>query len=165
MLASTAARLSRNLHYLFEASLAIKAVLAASEGLAGLGLLLTSNAAIQRYVNWLTSHQIAQDRYDEMALWVQHSVQALSIESQHFYALYLMAHGGLKLAMVFGLARRISWTYPAAVVVLAGFVIYQIEHWTHTHAPVLLVLSAFDTVMIALVLREYRTLRRPAIAA
>jgi uncharacterized membrane protein len=159
MLTATAARLTRVLHQLFEASLFIKGLLAAAEALAGLGLMWTSNAVLQSYVDWLTRHEIAQDPHDGMAVWAQTSAQALSIETQHFYALYLLAHGGLKLAMVLGLARRVVWAYPAAMVLLAGFVAYQLEHWTVTHAPVLLLLSAFDAMMIALIWREYRAMR------
>ncbi len=73
-----------------------------------------------------------------------------------------MAHGALKLAMVFLLARRVPWAYPASVILLAGFIAYQLHHWTETHSSALLFLSTFDALMIALVLREYSALRHHA---
>lgn len=152
--------LGRILHQAFEASLAIKGLMAAAEGLAGIGLLLTSNAALLAYVNWLTRHEIAQDPTDPIALWVQGAAGALSIETQHFYALYLIAHGALKLTMVLALAKRAVWAYPVSVLILACFVAYQLQHWTHTHSDLLLLLSGFDFVMILLILREYTQLRR-----
>lgn len=148
-------------HELFEASLVIKGLLAGSESLAGLGLLLTSNHLILRFVAWLTHHELTQDPTDPMATWTRHAMEAFSIETQHFYAIYLMTHGGLKLAMVLLLARRILWAYPAAMALLAGFILYQLNHWTHTHSPALLVLTAFDAFMIYLVWREYRALKAP----
>ncbi len=153
-------RLARLLHPLFEASLVIKGSLAALEAMAGLGLLLTSNRLIHALVAWLTAAEIADAPQDRMALWAQSMVEGLSIQTQHFYALYLCAHGGLKLVMVLLLARRIPWAYPAAMVVLAGFVAYQLSVWIHTQSPPLLILSGFDTIMIALVWREWRILRR-----
>jgi uncharacterized membrane protein len=121
----------RLLHWLFEASLAIKGFLCAAETLAGLGLLLTPNPLIARLVFCI----------------------------QHFYAWYLLAHGGLKLTMVFMLWRRVLWAYPAAMVVLTGFVIYQTYEFVHAGSPFLLVLALFDLVMIGLVWQEWRALR------
>jgi uncharacterized membrane protein len=92
--------------------------------------------------------------------WFAQASASFSVESQHFYAFYLMAHGALKLAMVFLLARRVPWAYPASVILLAGFIVYQLHHWTETHSSTLLILSTFDALMIALVIREYRGLRR-----
>ena len=152
--------LARFLHPLFEASLVVKGALAASEGLAGLGLLITTNARILAFVDWLTRSEIVQDPQDKMALVARHLTEGLSIQSQHFYALYLCAHGGLKLLMVVLLARGVRWAYPAAMALLAGFVLYQMEHWMQTHAAPLLILSGFDTIMIALVWREWRTVPR-----
>lgn len=131
--------------------------------MAGLGLLVTSNHLILSAVAWLTRNEIAQDPTDSMALWMRHAVDAFPIETQHFYALYLMGHGALKLAMVLLLARRVLWAYPVSMAVLAGFIVYQLHHWTGTHSPPLLVLSAFDAIMIGLVWREYRALRAGAV--
>ena len=57
------------------------------------------------------------------------------------------------------LARRVMWAYPAAVALLLGFIAYQLHHWTLEPSPTLLILSAFDAIMIGLVIREYKALR------
>ena len=152
-------RLSRWLHKLFEATLLVKGSLAASEALAGLGLLVTANHVILSLVGWLTRNDIAQHPGEGVTRWMEQAVQAFPIETQHFYAMYLMAHGGLKLAMVILLARRVIWAYPAAVALLLGFITYQLHHWTQEPSPTLLILSAFDAFMIGLVIREYKALR------
>lgn len=159
MLKSSQALLERWLHWAFEASLLIKGLLASAEGLGGLGLLFLPNAPIARLVDWLTRNEITQEPNEKLAHWVQHGIHSFTIEAQHFLALYLCLHGFVKLAMVFGLARKIIWAYPAAMVVLAGFVAYQLHHYSLSPSPVLLALSALDTLMIALVWREYRVLR------
>lgn len=151
--------IARRLHWVFEASLVIKGLLATSESVGGLGLLFTPNTAILRLVAWLTRHELTQDPSDEMALWFRHAAEQFPIQTQHFYAWYLLGHGILKLAMVGMLARRVYWAYPVAMAILAGFVVYQLHHWTLTHAPVLLLLSLFDAIMIGLVLREWREMR------
>ncbi|MFN0113283.1 MAG: DUF2127 domain-containing protein [Paracoccaceae bacterium] len=151
--------LARRLHWVFEASLVIKGLLASGEAVGGLGLLLTPNMAILHLVAWLTKHEIAQDPTDPMANWFRQAAEAFPIQTQHFYAFYLTGHGFLKLLMVFMLARRILWAYPIAMVVLAGFVAYQLHHWTTSPSPVLLLLSGLDSLMIVLVYREWREMK------
>lgn len=155
-------RFGRWLHILFEASLFIKGTLAVAEAFAGLGLLLAPNARILSFVDWLTKNEIAQDQADPMATWMRNATMGLSIESQHFYALYLLGHGVLKLLMVVMLARRVVWAYPVSILILLGFVAYQMHRWTVEPSPVLLVLSGFDLLMAGLVWREWRGLRRLA---
>ena len=87
------------------------------------------------------------------------------IQVQHFYALYLLGHGVLKFFMVIMLARRIVWAYPAAMVVLAGFVIYQMTEFFAAGTLGFLALSVLDTLMIVLVYREWGILKAKAVSA
>ena len=105
MVRKNAALIARWLHRLFEASLVVKGILAALEGLSGLGLLLTANRHLVALVDWLTRHEITQDPQREARkAGCSAMPSCLSIESQHFYALYLLSHGALKLGMVILLA-------------------------------------------------------------
>jgi uncharacterized membrane protein len=159
MVFAAGGRIARGLHQLFEASLLFKGLLAGSEAIAGIGLFFTSNPAILAYVTWLTKNEIAEDPTDRLALLAQKSVAALSIETQHFYAFYLASHGVLKLAMVLALAWRVSWAYPLAMLVLSGFVVYQLYSYVEGGSPLLLALSGLDVLMITLVWREYLLMR------
>ena len=160
MLINPGSRLGKWLHWIFEASLVIKGLLAFGEVLGGLGLLLTPNLAILHFVGWLTHHKLTQTPSEDMAVWARHLADAFPLEVQHFYAIYMLLHGSLKLTMVAMLARRIVWAYPFAILVLAGFVIYQVTEFALHGGLVLLALTAFDNVMIVLVWREYQVLRR-----
>ena len=154
-----ASRLGTWLHWLFEASLILKGLFAAAESLGGLGLLLTPNAAIITFVSWLTRHDLTQEPTADMALWVQHLTEIFPLQVQHFYAFYLLAHGAVKFTMVIMLARRILWAYPGAMVLLMGFVIYQVTEFITHGSYTFLVLSFFDLVMIVLVYREWNVLK------
>lgn len=153
----------RLLHWLFEASLAIKGLLTSLEALAGLGLIVTPNPLVARFVYWVSHYQIAEHPEDTLASWTLRAVQQFPVPTQHFYALYLLAHGGLKLTMVLLLWRRVVWAYPAAMVVLAGFVAYQLFEFVHAGSPFLLLLAVFDLVMIGLVWQEWQALRSRAV--
>lgn len=147
------------LHWLFETSLAIKGLLCSAEFLAGLGLLLTPNAPVARLLYWLTHYQIAEHPTDTLAAWTQRAMEGFPVATQDFYGWYLLLHGGLKLAMVLMLWARVLWAYPAAMVVLSGFVIYQLFEFLHNGSPFLLMLAFFDLMMIALVWQEYKALK------
>ena len=64
--------------------------------------------------------------------------------------------------VIFAWGARDHSTWHLVVALLAGFVLYQMEHWMQTRAAPLLILSAFDTMMIGLVWREWRTPPPPA---
>ena len=162
MMINPASRLGRWLHWIFEASLVIKGLLAFGEVLGGLGLLLTPNLSILKFVSWLTRHNLTQTPSADMAVWAKHLADIFPIELQHFYAVYMLFHGTVKFTMVLMLAWRIVWAYPLAMLVLAGFVIYQLTEF-HLHGGiVLLILTTFDCIMIVLVWREFQILRRYA---
>lgn len=151
--------LPRVLHWLFEMSLMIKAVLTSAETLAGLGLLLTPNPLIARLVFWLTHFEIAEDPTDTLATWTQRAIEQFPVGTQHFYALYLIFHGGIKVLMVVMLWLRVMWAYPAAMVLLSGFATYELLEFSRTLSPFLLMLCAFDIFMIGLIGQEYKAMK------
>lgn len=159
MLVSPHGRLSKWLHWLFEASLIIKGSFALGETLSGLGLLLTPHGMLLNLWAWLTNHKLTQTPDEDMTLWFQHLADTFPLHVQHFYAIYLLAHGALKFLMVLMLARRILWAYPAAMAVLAGFVIYQAAEFVTQGSWVLLALACLDAFMIVLVYREWGMLK------
>ena len=159
MLISPYSTLSKWLHWLFEASLVVKGTFAAGETLSGLGLLLTPHGLVLTAWAFLTNHHLTQDPNDAMAVWFRNLATSFPGDLQHFYALYLLGHGALKFVMVIMLARRILWGYPAAMLVLAGFVVYQFTEFVTQGAIVLLILALLDAFMIVLVYREWNLLK------
>jgi uncharacterized membrane protein len=146
------------LHALFEATLLVKGVLASLELASGLGLWLIGNDKVARFVNWMTVHEVAEDPRDPLVRWSVNALQGFSVETQHFFAVYLCFHGLLKLTLVILLARRVRWAYPAGMVMLAGFIVWQMNQWLHHPDIFLVLISALDCLMIALIWREWRAM-------
>ncbi len=153
------ARIEHRLHQLFDVSLIAKGAFAATELLSGFAIWLISADWVIRTVGWLTHYEIVEDPGDRLANWLLGLAQGYSVSTQHFWAFYLIGHGGVKLAVVAALALRILWAYPASILVLVGFILYQIERFTYTHSPFLIALSIFDIVVIWLVWHEYRGMK------
>jgi uncharacterized membrane protein len=83
-----------------------------------------------------------------------------SVSSQHFYAFYLLSHGLVKVALVIGLLRNKLWAYPASLVVLSLFIVYQVYRYSYTHSMGLIVLTVFDVFVMFLIWHEYRLVSR-----
>lgn len=150
----------RRIHQLFEASVLLKGAHAAVECLGGLALALTNNEWIRNFATQATQSELIEDRQDFVATHLAAWANGFSIETQHFYAWYLLSHGVVKLALVTGLLMRKLWAYPTTVVVLGLFIVYQLYRYTQTHGVGLLLLTTLDVIVVGLTLHEYGLMRR-----
>jgi uncharacterized membrane protein len=146
----------RLLHQTFEVSILLKGAFAVLEAAGGVLLWLIGPTTIVAVVTWLTQAEVGEDPQDLIARTLLHWAQGFSIEAEHFYAAYLLAHGLVKIALVAGLLSGARWAYPTSLLVMAMFVAYQSYRFSFTHSPGLLVLTVFDLFVIALIWREWR---------
>ncbi|MFO1142343.1 MAG: DUF2127 domain-containing protein [Amaricoccus sp.] len=149
-------RSDRLLHQTFEASILLKGAFALLEAAGGLLLWLIGPSTILGLVTLVTRQELGEDPKDWVATTLLHWAQGFSIATQHFYAIYLLSHGLVKLVLVAGLLRSARWAYPASLVVMTLFVLYQLYRFSFTHDPGLILLTAFDLFVIALIWREWR---------
>ncbi|MCE5971985.1 DUF2127 domain-containing protein [Sinirhodobacter sp. WL0062] len=153
------ARVGAFLHWLFEASLLAKGLFALTETLSGVVLLVLRDGYLVELAQRVTLHELSEDPRDVVANALLHGAQSLSVETQSFYGIYLLSHGGLKLAAIVLLMRGILWAYPAAIALLGAFIAYQLYLWSLHHDPMMLALTALDLLVIALTWREWRVRR------
>ncbi len=150
----------RRIHQIFQIGVLLKGAHAAIEVVGGVVLAVVSTNTIVAVVNALTQEELIEDPTDFVATHLLAYAQHFSVSKQHFYAFYLLGHGVVKLLLVIGLLNRKYWSYPASLVALALFVIYQLYRFSHTHSLGLIVLSAFDLVVMVLIWHEYRLMRK-----
>ncbi|SMO34620.1 DUF2127 domain-containing protein [Paracoccus laeviglucosivorans] len=148
------------LHWLFESTLLVKSVFALFEIAAGLGLRLVPHQRIADFIGWLTHNSLIEGRHSPIFTRLAASLDGFTSASQHFYALYLLAHGAIKLAIIVMLMRKLAFAYPLGMAVFAGFIVTQMARWAHTGAPALLALSLLDATVIWLTWREWRVAKR-----
>lgn len=149
-------KVEHRLHQAFELSLLAKALFALSELASGLAIWLIPTTWVVMVTQALTRQELAEDPTDRLAHWLLHQAQQFSIGAQHFWALYLITHAAVKLALIFGLAKRWLWAYPASIVVLFIFIAYQIDRFAVSHDPVMIGLTLFDLIVIWLIRHEWR---------
>ena len=143
----------------FYASLIFKAIFAGIEVLGGVIVAFISQSVVLDLVRLVTQEELAEDPRDLVANYLLHGAQHLSINAQHFAAVYLLIHGIIKLWLIIGLLRRKLWYYPTALIIFCLFIIYQIYLLSLHFSPWLLLITLVDAVVIALTWHEYRYLR------
>ena len=150
----------RRIHRIFEISVLLKGAHALIECIGGLVLAFVSTSAIQNMVNSFTQDELVEDPNDFVATHLLRLAQDFTVSTQHFYAFYLLSHGVIKSFLVVGLLRNKLWAYPASLVVLGLFIVYQLYRFSYTNSFGLIVLTVFDVVVMALIWHEYRVVRR-----
>jgi uncharacterized membrane protein len=150
----------KRIHGLFVLSVALKGFYALVEMASGVALYLVAHQSIINFLNRFMSDERLRDPQDWVASTALKVAQSFSLETQHFYAFYLITHGVLKLAVVVGLLREKLWAYPACFVIFSAFIAYQLYRYSFTHDLGLVALSILDAFVIALAWHEYRLLRK-----
>ena len=59
-----------------------------------------------------------------------------------------------------GLLQKKLWSYPASLIVLGLFIIYQLYRFFYTYSLGLIVLTVFDLIIMVLIWHEYRLVCR-----
>ena len=149
----------KSIHLAFEISLLLKGLFALGQIIGGITAFFVTKEFLLRAATLLTQEELLEDPRDLIANFLIHSAQKLSVNTQHFMAVYLLTHGGIKLWLIFGLVRQRLWYYPTAMVVFGLFIAYQLYRFSFTHSVWLLFITAVDVVVVALTKHEYQYLR------
>ena len=150
----------RNLHELFEFSILIKGISAFVETLGGVLLFFVTPASINKFISFFSLDELNDDPADAFVQYLVHFAHTFSIGNTTFAALYLLSHGIVKLILVVCLFLKKTWAYPASIVVLFLFIAYQVYQYILTPSLLLVALTLFDFVVIALIYNEYQNVLR-----
>ena len=148
------------LHDSFLVSVVLKLALGIGQLIAAAAVFATSPGQLVTIVAHLTAGELQDDPSSPVAHWLLSAAHSFSIDTQSFYAIYFLGHGCLNAVIAAALLARQQWSYPVSMWVLGGFVVYQLYRFAHVGSAMMLVLSAFDLLIILLVWQEYKTLKR-----
>ncbi|AGV72957.1 DUF2127 domain-containing protein [Lactococcus cremoris] len=139
----------------FNAMLLGKSIFAFVEFLSGLLLIFIPLDLIKSTIQ----HLAASIAFAPLSSMITNSGERLTSDATLFAVIYLLLHGALKLVTLALLWRKILWSYPLSIVLLVGFITYQMFEFFNHGSISMLVLCVVDLVMIALTLLEYRKLK------
>lgn len=148
------------LRRLFQASLWLKATHSLIEVMGGLLLHAMPHQAITALVRRLTWAELMEDPGDLVANALRRAAEGFGADAQSFAAWYLFSHGAIKLTLVLAVLDNRSWAYPALIVAMTGFVVYQVHLMRLDFSLPLVVITLVDLIVLALTVHEYRFRRR-----
>jgi uncharacterized membrane protein len=148
----------RILHRFFELGIIFKAIDGGLELVGGLLLVFLSPAAINRLVFFFVEGELKEDPTDLVANLLLHTTRS-AIAVRIPASVFLIMHGIVKLVLVGGLVTNRLWSYPAAILVFAGFTMYQLYQLSQQYSLFLEIVTIFDVIFILLVIAEYRHMR------
>jgi uncharacterized membrane protein len=143
----------KRIHFLFLLAIVLKGLNGLLE--IGLGLLLMFTDTFSNVVFFLTRDAIIDDPDNYFATHLR-AFASQSHEAFFIGGLYLVAHGSVKVFIAGTLWRNYSWAYPAAMAILALFILYEAIYVIQTYSIPFFLLSLFDVVMLWLVSHEYK---------
>jgi uncharacterized membrane protein len=149
------------LHRFFELGILIKGVDGGLELVGGLLLIFLSPVAINRVAFFFVEGELKEDPTDLVANLLLH-ISRSATEVRVPASVFLIVHGIVKLVLVGGLATNRLWSYPVAILVFAGFTMYQLYQLDQQYSLFLATVTVLDVIVILLVIAEYRHVRRIA---
>ncbi len=153
-------RATRRLDKVFEVGILLKGLDGLLEIAGGILLFLIKPEYLNHLATTLTQHELAEDPRDFLATNILHSTQHLG-GSLIFAAIYLLAHGIVKIVLVWEILHDRFWAYLGLIYLTIGFMIYQTYRFSYSHSISLVLLTVFDGVIVYLTVAEYRKRRHP----
>jgi uncharacterized membrane protein len=153
-------RATRRLDKVFEVGILLKGLDGLLEVAGGLLLFLIKPEYLNHLATTLTQHELAEDPRDFLATNILHSTQHLG-GSLIFAAIYLLAHGIVKIVLVWEILHDRFWAYLGLIYLTIGFMIYQSYRFSYSHSISLVLLTVFDGVIVYLTVVEYGKRRHP----
>ena len=137
----------RDLLWLFDFSLVLKAIDGGLEMVAALLTLLVPPAFILRIVEFATAGELTNDPNDFIATHLRSAAQSFAVHTHYVIAIYLFLHG------IFA-QKKIA--YPLFVVALGIFGAYEAYRGILLNQVFLQLFACFDCMVLILTAYEYR---------
>ena len=140
----------------FQISLILKAADSVLEIIGGILLLIVSADFINSTAAKLTRHELSREPHDFIANHILKATHDFASGSKYFAAFYLLSHGIVKIVIIIALFKERMWAYPAMIVVLGAFIVYQLYRLTFKFSIGLILLTLFDVFVVWLTWLEYK---------
>ncbi|HVB08284.1 MAG TPA: DUF2127 domain-containing protein [Candidatus Acidoferrales bacterium] len=143
----------------FHVSIALKGIDGVLEILGSIFLLSGSAGRLNVFLTKMAQETLSQDPHDIAATLLLHLSHRFNGSAQYFMILYLLSHGLAKVILVAALWMNRMWAYPAMILMLLGFIGYQVYRMTFAPSWWLAALTVFDAIIVLLTWAEYKKQR------
>lgn len=149
----------QTIYQMFRLSVWLKGIVSFGEIVAGILALVVPLSIVRNALAAVSNGSLGERLGNIVAPYLQEAISFLSAGTA-LIAFYLISRGLIKLLLIIALLRNKLWAYPSSLVVLGGFVVYQLYEFFLTHSVLLVGLSIFDLVVMYFIWQEYRIVKR-----
>src|SRR5215207_7879206 len=132
----------------FQIGIIGKGINGVAELLGGVLLFLESPDRIRHIAIVLTQGELSEDPHDLIATRILHSADGVTGGAVRFGAIYLLAHGAVKIVLVIALLLDKFWAYPWMIGFLTLFIGYQLYRIALHPSAGLIALTIFDALVL-----------------
>lgn len=147
------------IHETFEVGIVLKGINAVLEMIGAVLLLFIHPATINRLVATITQGELSEDPKDKIANFLVNTAHGISITGEFYGALFLLAHGIIKLFLIVAMFKRKLWAYPISLGIFGLFFLYQSYRYVLSDSVWMIVLNVLDIFVIILTYLEYYDLK------
>ncbi len=146
----------RNILWIFDLALILKAVDGGLEMVGAVLVLVVPPSLVVKVIDFVTAGELAQDPHDPVANAINNAAQAFAVSNHTLLALYIVAHGAIKVFLVIGIFAGKRIAYPLFMAALAIFGTYEAYRGITRGGLLLQILAVFDLSLVVLTAYEYR---------
>ena len=139
----------------FRTGITLKGLDGLLEAVGGVLLWFFKPEALGSTLQAIFQHELLRDPHDFLARHLLHTSEKIAQSDPLFASIFLVSHGLVKAALSVLLWMNKLWAYPVAIAVFTAFAIFGIFRYMHTHATLLIVIAAFDLLVVWLVWEEW----------
>lgn len=146
----------KDLLWLFDLALWVKVINGALEMVAALLILFVPANLVLTLAEFATSGEVSQDANDYVASSLVTMAQTYAVHTHYLLALYLVLHGGIKIALVMGIFMKKKIAYPLFMLALVLFGSYEAYRGFVRGEILLQIIAVLDLLLLLLTAHEYR---------
>lgn len=146
---------TKGLRRAFRLTIGLKIADGILEVIGGVALLFVKPSQIDSFVQTLTMHELSKDPHDVVANLLVDFASKLTIGATLYAAIYLLAHGLVKVVLASAVWREKLWAYSWMLGFLLLFIAYQCYELATEWRWTMFGLTIFDLVVLWLTWREY----------
>jgi len=150
----------KDYHRLFRIGILVKAAGGIAEAITGTFIYFANYTAVNAVLFSAFHQEIAEDPRDLVWRYLIKEWHHFLLSSHTFWGLLFIVHGTIKLFLAIMLLKDHLWAYPTSAVVFTLFASYELYSAIGGWSLFLLVIGIFDILLVALILHEYRHIKK-----
>jgi uncharacterized membrane protein len=150
----------RRIRRYFKISLFLKGIISLGEIVAGVLVLAVPPALLTGWIVSASQDELVEEPGDFIATHSLLLAHQFAVTSGVVIAVYLLSRGFIKLGLVAALWKNWLWAYPASLVVLSLFIVYQAYEMFIGHSLLIAAITVLDLIVVYFIWDEYRIVRR-----